>query len=177
MDIQWVIARRRHLAQQAARDAEFNESDHPRDDDGKFASGGGSSQEKSTPRENAMSYLPEIKKAVEDAVFEYENVGIRVSSGELPRVGDILPHSFKWNPDKGTIEKTRFNGTSALKVKRETVEHVVKQSQRYTFNGKNGDLSTHVVLIGSDKASKGEDPGEILVNRPKVIAVFPINPK
>lgn len=50
-DIHWSIARRRHLAKlaveaakkeaekQAAKDA-FNESDHPRKDDGKFGSGG-----------------------------------------------------------------------------------------------------------------------------------------
>lgn len=45
MDIHWVIARRRHLAQRATKDAEFAESDHPRAPDGKFGSGGGKAKE------------------------------------------------------------------------------------------------------------------------------------
>lgn len=40
-----VVARRRFLAKQAARDAEFRESDHPRREDGKFGSGGGGKKE------------------------------------------------------------------------------------------------------------------------------------
>jgi hypothetical protein len=55
VDIQWVIARRRHLAQQAARDAEFNESDHPRDDDGKFGSGSGGGENIKSEPENIKS--------------------------------------------------------------------------------------------------------------------------
>lgn len=43
-DIHWVIARRRHLAQLAVKDAAFNESDHPRAKNGEFGSGGGGSK-------------------------------------------------------------------------------------------------------------------------------------
>lgn len=45
-------------------DAAFNESDHPRDEDGKFGAGGGGTKQTTTSRTRIVPHEKEIRKSV-----------------------------------------------------------------------------------------------------------------
>lgn len=107
-DIHWAIARRRHLAQQAAKDAEWQESDHPREHDGKFGSGGGAAK---SPSELFTVQQPKRAPFVDAFLREHMTIAGQekylqsVPSEKLKKGIDLIGQSKELSAGSQHVEK------------------------------------------------------------------------
>ena len=123
-------------------------------------------------RESILSAI----NAADDSNEPFGYYGLRVmtdASSELkksslkpsPKVGDILPDSYRWEDNYPTDE--RLDGTSTVEIKEatpEAIDKAIKKLKPY--------LGEHVVLVGSDRVLYGDDASETLLQNPKVLAVY-----
>lgn len=82
--------------------------------------------------------------------------------------GEELPPSYHWRD--GTPTKKKLKGTSAIEISRgayarDPVGTALSQIEAYS-GGK------QVILVGSEDAHKGQDPGEIVMRNPVVLKIL-----
>lgn len=106
--------------------------------------------------------------------YEYDHFGLRVlPMDQDAAVGDVLANSYAW--DDGEFTEQELNGVSAIEVispeKVENVLLILGAGGRYnrTFSGYHG---KKVVLIGSNRAEGGSDPGEIVMKDGIVLGIY-----
>lgn len=88
------------------------------------------------------------------------DLGIRVVD-EVERVGSVLPPSRRWENGRATSELLR--GTSAVRVSGE-VSDALRAAQKYT--------GRYVLLVAARKIDPGEDPGEGVFRRARVLGIW-----
>lgn len=103
---------------------------------------------------------------------EVEHIGIRVVHGQAPvKVGDLLPASYRWEDGESTGEELR--GTSAILVGNGCLganEAEIRRALRI-FESYRG-LHGQIVLISGESQGAGEDVGEIIIDKARVIEVL-----
>ena len=82
---------------------------------------------------------------------EYDYIGFRVVNNEVYRVGDIAKRSRVWVDGEPTDEL--LSGASAIS----------KDKLSYTYDGYEGYLGDTILILGSNNAEGGNDPGEIVM--------------
>ena len=97
---------------------------------------------------------------------EFDHIALRATeSGH--NVGDTMPNSFRWN-DGECLEDEQLNGACGLKITSEEELNAVISEFRadYAWGGR------VVYVIGGNVAEYGEDAGEIIIRKAKVIKVM-----
>jgi hypothetical protein len=110
-----------------------------------------------------MVTVKQIKEiANELKVKGYKHVGIRVQEGDCGAVvGQVVGHCSNIWVD-GEMQEGKLNGLCAVKAKKYSINTVDK------FSGYEGNT---VLILGSQKATKGYDEGEIIMSEPVVLEV------
>jgi hypothetical protein len=94
---------------------------------------------------------------------EYDYIGFRVVNNEVYRVGDIAKRSRVWVDGEPTDEL--LSGASAIS----------RDKLSYTCDGYEGYLGDTILILGSNNAEGGNDPGEIVMIDAVVLDI--IDPK
>lgn len=159
-------------------DAEWEESKHPRDDDGKFSSqqGGGekTEEEKQSPeapgeertftKSDFMAMKEEAADLIDDLEWDYEHVGIRIQEEDTEKVGEIMEHhSRNFGGDFGDDieEAEELDGASTIEVN--------SIGQMNNFGGYSGKVA---YILAGNEGEYGYDPGEYIIKDPVVAAKF-----
>lgn len=108
---------------------------------------------------------------------EYEVYGIRVDYDLAYSVGDTCNNSHQWwydepcencdleyNEDMLCWDGGELPGTCALEVTEEDVDEILKNSEMY--------FGDHVTLIAGDSYEAGNDLGEVIIDKAKVLLVI-----
>ena len=112
----------------------------------------------------------QIEKLINQNTYAWYGLRVIPMEAEVPKTGDVLEPSFVWN--NGRITEERLHGTSAAEVKANDVSSAFRKLG-IGGAGPNGYyFGNHVVLIGSDEASSGEDDGELILKDPVVLGVW-----
>lgn len=159
-------------------DAEWEESKHPRDDDGKFSSqqGGGEKPEEERPSSETsgeertftpsdfMAMKEEAADLIDDLEWDYEHVGIRIQEEDTEKVGEIMEHHSKnFGGDFGDDieESEELDGASTIEVN--------SIGQMNSFGGYFGKVA---YILAGNEGEYGYDPGEYIIKDPVVAAKF-----
>lgn len=159
-------------------DAEWEESKHPRDDDGKFSSqhgGEGNSEEKSRSSETSgeertftksdfLAMKEEAADLIDDLGWDYEHVGIRIQEEDTEKVGETMEHhSRNWGGDFGDDieEAEELDGVSTVDV------NSIGQ-----MPGSGGYFRKVAYILAGNDGEYGYDPGEYIIKDPVVAAKF-----
>ncbi len=121
----------------------------------------------------AVLYLGHRRKGIgpagtgRDPMFDkFDHIALRATESGF-KVGDTLPNSYRWE-DGECLEDEQLNGASGLAIKSEDHINAVIAEFRKTYAW--GDRVVYV--IGGDYASHGEDLGEIIIRKAKVLKVL-----
>ena len=97
---------------------------------------------------------------------EFEHIAIRAFDAGF-NVGDTMPNSFVWI-DGECNEAEQLNGASGIKVTSEADLNKKLEAFRsmYAFSGR------IVYVIGGDFVEHGEDDGEIVISKAKVLRII-----
>ena len=162
---------------------DFKESEHPRDNDGKFATGsGGGSSSTETKKETKSELPPHLQELVkkinggyksgETTVTEVNIPGYSPSEPDKPEHHDIEPYEKTTAKDK-TVSITLPNGKEIVATKGH-VDGLLKSAKTL----KNGGYIDHVGfehspnLSESDRKIENDFYTEILKNTPKLVADY-----
>lgn len=142
---------------------------------------------KVSPQEPAAkSSAGSLREAIQQIVdlvriddgYEY---GLRVIPDDMDgdiSIGDILPHSRKWDFENGRSSEENAEGASAISVMHEDASIGVKEALALmgADGGKGGPSGYYfgkkVVLVRGDNVGFGDDAGEVLIRNPEVVGVF-----
>lgn len=106
-----------------------------------------------------------IEKAIAaiEADETHEVFGIRTQ--EIPfEAGKIYHHSFVW--DRGDITDEELDGVCATVI---DPDNIVKSLNRHVREGYEGG---HIAILAGGYTTGGEDPSEIIMENPDVIAIL-----
>lgn len=159
-------------------DAEWEESKHPRDEDGKFSSQQGgegkpeeerpsseaSGEERTFTKSNFMAMKEEAADLIDDLEWDYEHVGIRIQEEDTEKVGEIMEHHSKnFGGDFGDDleEAEELDGVSTIEVN--------SIGQMNSFGGYSGKVA---YILAGNEGEYGYDPGEYIIKDPVVAAKF-----
>jgi len=136
------------------------------------------------PAQDVYKKSPELAELMEHVRYhigldQYDSLGVR-RVNKTPRAknppkvkpGQELPESHRWADDKATQEKLGGTSTTGIKINDgpddATLEARVKSALE--LNLKNYGPPGHFVLVGGEGAYDGQDPGESVISRAKVLA-------
>jgi len=141
--------------------AAFNyDPSQPRDDRGRFGSGGG------YPSASDPDIVDAIARA-EDEFFEHVAVRVVEEDASGFSVGDVLPPSRVW--DDGVATDETLSGTSGIDAGKGKLAKALDLSKQYT--GKT------MLIIGGDRGDAGEDAGEVIIKDAVVVGVIRLSEK
>ena len=103
---------------------------------------------------------------------EFAEYGIRIDDVVSPlRVGDDMPESRIWVDGEPTSDTV--GGTSTLGIEKpERIGDYMRQMGATDGSRGAGYFGKVMYLVGGDRGSYGEDPGERVIENAKVVAVF-----
>lgn len=155
--------------QGVAKDGVFRESDHLRDQDGKFTDSGASSESSVMKFSDSESVKSEIANEMEDD-DDFLDFGLRViHENDDAKIGDSLRDSYKWVDGKRT--KKTLGGTSTVWIRStKNIDDAIRtmKSEGYL------PLGNKVVLVKGEKIADGEDRGEAVIKDAVVRKIFDI---
>ena len=104
--------------------------------------------------------LNEIIKNINSNDYDYDYVGLRVQTEANIKIGEILYHkSNVW--DNGEMTSTKLDGVSTIDI------NATLPNIDYA-----GYFGKTILMLGSDKATMGEDAGEIIMYNPVVLDII-----
>lgn len=184
MNIQWVTARRRYLAQQGAKDAEFNESEHPRADDGKFGIRSGSGSKSSKNLSSSEEYAIHHYVQPSDSPTGFLNLNKSLRSGktlssdqkiQVERLDSAIQKSPKF--EGRTYRGVRFDSPTEKEAFLEAhAEGKEVEMSQYTSTSKNSSVASGSVRIVMEGRS-GADISEISKDKAEQEVLYPRNTK
>lgn len=148
----------------------YDEGDHPRVPSGQPGGGRWIAKSFSSDDEVVDDLVDQINKSY----AEYSEFGLRVDDLEtVGRAGDSLPQSRIWIDGEPTADF--LDGTSTFGIadsSQSDVSRALKGMGLIDGASGNGYFGKVIYLVGGNRASSGEDPGERVIRDAHIIAVY-----
>ena len=159
--------------------ANFDESQHPRDDDGKFGQGAGSSSTGDAKEKSIVSgnITAEKQKQIADeanAIIQrdssYSDFGFRMLPDDMDnvKVGDKLEKSFRW--EDGTNSGDNIEGVSTIGIRGDAG----KAMRYFAPAPSEGYFGRKVALVRGVRNGSGQDAGETIMDNAEVVGIWDV---